>query len=67
MIYTEAFDGLPTAAKALVYERLWAILSGRTADGDYAKLSPGDRRAIIEILRETKQGLPAYFTSAGTL
>jgi hypothetical protein len=66
MIYTEAFDALPTAAKALVYERLWAILSGAIADGDYAKLLPGDRRAIVEILRETKPGLPVYFTAART-
>lgn len=66
MIYTDAFDALPTAAKAIVYERLWAILSGAATDGNYSKLSPGDRRAIVEILRETKPGLPAYFTAPRT-
>jgi hypothetical protein len=61
MIYADAFDALPAAAKALVYERMWAILSGAVTDADYAKLSLADRRAIIEILRETKKGLPAYW------
>jgi hypothetical protein len=63
MIYTETFDALPATAKAVVYERLWAILSGKVTDGEYAKLSATDRRAIIEILRETKRELPAYFRS----
>jgi hypothetical protein len=66
MIYTEAFDALPPATKAFVYERLWEILSGAATDGEYSKLSRDDRRAIIEILRETKSGLPAYFTAART-
>ena len=66
MIYTEAFDALPPATLAIVYERMWAILSGAATDGEYAKLSQADRRAIIEILRETKKGLPAYFTAART-
>jgi hypothetical protein len=62
MIYTEAFDALPPATLAAVYERLWAILSGAVGDAEYAKrLSPVDRRAIIEILRETKRGLPGYW------
>jgi hypothetical protein len=64
MIYTEAFDALPPATLAIVYERMWAILSGAVTDADYAKLSLADRRAIVEILRETKSGLPAYFTAA---
>jgi hypothetical protein len=64
MIYTAAFDALPPTAIAMVYERLWAILSGTATGGDYSKLTAADRRAIIEILRETKRGLPAYFTTA---
>ena len=61
MIYTEAFDALPPATLAMVYERMWAILSGKVTDAEYAKLSAADRRAIIEILRETKKNLPAYW------
>ena len=61
MIYTEAFDALPPAALAAVYERMWAILSGKVTDAEYSKLSPADRRAVIEILRDTKKGLPRYW------
>lgn len=66
MIYTETFDGLPDAAKAAVYEQMWAILSGRERGGSYDRLPLSDRRAIVEILRDTKNGLPAYFTVEGT-
>lgn len=63
MIYSEAFDRLPEGAKAAVYERMWAILSGKERGAPYDRLSPPDRRAIVEILQGTKQGLPAYFTA----
>jgi hypothetical protein len=63
MIYSDAFDRLPQQAKTLVYERLWEVLSGGAKDWDYSKLSPDDRRAIIEILRETKKELPASFAA----
>lgn len=65
MIYTEAFDALPAATKGFVYEQMWAILSGTAKDGDYSRLSPADRRAIIEILRETKKDLPVYWLRSG--
>jgi hypothetical protein len=65
MLYSDAFDGLPPVAKTLVYERMWDVLSGAAKDWNYASLSRDDRRAIVEILRETKKGLPDRFTSAG--
>lgn len=61
MIDTETFDALPPAARSQVYERLWEVLSGKASDKAYAGLSFADRRDIIEILRETRSGLPAYF------
>ncbi len=61
MIYTDAFDGLPAAAKTAVYERMWEILSGKDTDKIYASLTLADRRAIVDILRETRKGLPDYF------
>jgi hypothetical protein len=61
MIYSEQFDSLPDPARASIYRRMWQILSGEEKDPKYARLSPADRRAIIEILRETKKGLPEYF------
>ena len=64
MIYNEAFEALLPAVKALVYERMWGILSGAVKDREYSKLSLEDRHAIIEILRDTKPGLPDFFTAA---
>lgn len=62
MIYTEAFDALPDPAKAAVYERMWEILSGKETKKAYtARLSLAERKAVVEILRETKKGLPDYF------
>jgi hypothetical protein len=61
MIYSETFEALPSAAKRDVYHRLWEILSGKDTDKTYAALSFNDRRAVVEILRDTKSGLPAYF------
>jgi hypothetical protein len=63
MIYAPAFDALMPEAKAAIYQRLWAILSGGERDRRYERLSVADRRAIIEILRDTKPDLPAYFRS----
>lgn len=58
MVYSDAFENLPGPVKTAVYERMWAVLSGQDARPKYAHLSAQDRRAIIEILRETKTGLP---------
>jgi hypothetical protein len=61
MIYTDAFEALPSAAKSAIYTRMWQVLSGADRGKQYARLSLTDRRAIVEILRETKAGLPADF------
>jgi hypothetical protein len=61
MVYSEAFDTLPPAAKSALYDRMWEILAGQDKDPVYARLSAADRRAIIEILRATKKDLPASY------
>jgi hypothetical protein len=61
MIYTDAFDALPEAAADAVYRRMWEVLSGQDRAPRYAHLTLATRQAIVEILRETKQGLPEYF------
>ena len=61
LIYSEPFDALPGAVKQAIYARLWAVLSGAARESRYARLQATDRQAIIEILRDTKAGLPAYF------
>ena len=61
LIYSEAFNQLPGEMREQIYKRLWEILNGQDAKKEYASLTPETRRAIIEILRETKPGLPAYW------
>jgi hypothetical protein len=63
LIYSEAFDAMPTAAKALVYARMWEILSGTDTSPEYVKLGQAEREAIVEILRATKGDLPDYFSA----
>ena len=57
LIYTEQFDGVPAPARELVLRRLYGILSG----AEPSHLGEIERQAILEILRETKTGLPEYF------
>jgi hypothetical protein len=61
MIYSPAFDALPAGTRDAVYQRMWAVLSGKESGERYARLTAADRQAVIEILRETKPGLPKYF------
>ena len=61
LIYSEAFDGLPRQSKDYVWQRLWDILSGHDSSDKFAHLAAVDRQAIIEILRDTKSDLPAYW------
>jgi hypothetical protein len=62
MIYSQAFDQMPAAARERVYRRLWEVLSGKDSTAPFAHLSAADRKAIYEILRATKAGLPSYWT-----
>ncbi|PWT82751.1 MAG: hypothetical protein C5B57_08155 [Blastocatellia bacterium] len=61
MIYTPAFDALPASLKETVYQRMWQVLSGQEKERRYARLTLANRQAIVEILRDTKKGLPEYF------
>ena len=61
MIYSSAFDALPDDLKDATYARMWRILSGEERGKKYAGIMLEDRRAIVEILRETKRRLPEYF------
>lgn len=61
LIYSRQFDALPDDIRARIYQRLYDILSGQDETPKFASLSADDRRAILEILRDTKPGLPAYW------
>ena len=59
LIYTDAYDAIPEPARSYVNHRLFQILTGADQDEDFAaRLKPEDRRAVLEILLETKSGLP---------
>jgi hypothetical protein len=60
LIYSDAFEGLPPAAKEAFYARLWTVLSAKDGDKRYREFGDGDRRAVVEILLQTKKDLPPY-------
>jgi len=61
-IYSAAFDALPPTAKDPIYRRMWQVLSGEERGDRYrAALPLADRQAIVDILKDTKGDLPAYF------
>jgi hypothetical protein len=63
LIYSASFEGLPGRVRDRIYQRLWEVLTGQDQSPKYAHLSTIDRQAILDILRETKPQLPAYWTT----
>ena len=61
LIYSKSFDELPSQSRDYVLQRLWDVLSGNDTSKEFSHLSPTDRRAILEILCETRNGLPDYW------
>jgi hypothetical protein len=58
MVYSKAFDALPTPVRLAVYGRMREILAGVRVPPAYARVSAEDRRAVEEILRETRPDFP---------
>jgi len=61
LIYSRSWDALPEKFRELLYRKLHSILTAPEPVKGYEHLSPGERRDILEILRETKPGLPEYW------
>ena len=61
LVYSPTFDGLPDLARQRVYQRLWEVLNDDTPTKPFEHLTSGDRRTMIEILRDTKPGLPEHW------
>ena len=59
LIYSPAFDALPTESKTAIYARLNDVLTGKVTGARYQRLSAADRQAILEILRDTKSDFVA--------
>jgi hypothetical protein len=55
---------LPPEASQYVHRRLLEVLSGKDTSEPFAHLTAADRAAILEILRETKEGLPDEWNAA---
>ena len=61
LIYSEAFDNLPDKLKTDLYARLWKILNGKDDDIELKKIPSATRREMLEIITDTKKGLPDYW------
>ena len=61
LIYSDAFDALPNTLLERFYRRLWDVLTERDDSDTFAHISRADRRAVLGILRATKDGLPEYW------
>jgi hypothetical protein len=61
MVYSAAFDALPDSVREQVYRRLYDVLTETDRSEHFAALTHDDRRTILEIVRETKPTLPAYW------
>jgi len=61
LIHSAAFNGLPVAVRLRFYRRLWKVLTGIVPDTDFRKIPASERKVILQILRETRKDLPAYW------
>ncbi len=61
LIYTPSFDAIAEPIREQILGKLYDLLAGKVDDPQFARLTPEDRTAILEILRETKPNLPAYW------
>jgi hypothetical protein len=65
LVYSKSFDALPQAAKSYIYRRFWEVLSGNDTSPGFNHLSTADRKAILEILQETKPDFAAFVKQLG--
>jgi hypothetical protein len=56
LIYSKSFDDMPPELLQYVERRFREVLTGEDTSPAFAHLSADDRRAILEILHETKPG-----------
>jgi hypothetical protein len=65
LVYSRSFDALPRPAKDYVYRRFWEVLNGKDNSAAFTHLSAADRKAILEILQETKPDFAAFVKQLG--
>jgi len=54
MVYSAAFEALPEGVRGQIWRRVYDVLEGRNPSPKFARLTAEDRRAILEILRDTR-------------
>ena len=65
LIYSRAFDALPDGVRVRVYERLHEVLTGTDGSSRFWHLDEAVRRAILQIVAETKTNLPPFWLPLG--
>lgn len=65
LVYSEQFDAMPPQIKEMIYKRLHEILTGADKSSKFETLPATDRKAILEILVDTKKDLPDYWRASG--
>ena len=58
LVYSQAFAALPAEVKAHTLKRMHEVLAGKDTSETFAHLSAADRKAVLEILRDTLPDLP---------
>jgi hypothetical protein len=61
LIYSKAFATLPKEVKDCTLKRLHEVLTGKDTSAAFAHLTATDRKAVLEILRDTLPDLPEYW------
>ena len=65
LIYSRTFDGLPDGVRGRVYERLHEVLTGADESPRFRHLQEPARRAILQIVAETKANRPPFWLPPG--
>ena len=61
LVYSKAFTDLPAEVRAHTLKRMHEVLTGKDTSDAFAHLTATDRKAVLEILRETLPELPEYW------
>jgi len=65
MVYSAAFEGLPADVRQAIYQRMIDTLSRADARDERGRASAEIRRAVLEILQDTKPDFPKQNLTAG--
>jgi hypothetical protein len=60
VIYSPTFDGLPLEMRNYLWMRLEQVLNGREPNEPDVSMPESDRKAVLEILRDTKPEFKAW-------